>query len=52
MANVRHHVIDALSAEQVTQLAAIADAILERIDPAGVVMSAQRGDPPAEPVTA
>src|SRR6478735_8368256 len=52
VANVRRHVVDALSAEQVAQLADIADAILERIDPAGVVMSAQRGDAPAEPVTA
>jgi DNA-binding MarR family transcriptional regulator len=42
VANVRRQVIDALSAEQVAQLTEIADAILTRIDPAGVVMSSQR----------
>jgi DNA-binding MarR family transcriptional regulator len=35
VANVRQHVIDALSDEQVDQLAAIGDAILARLDPAG-----------------
>lgn len=35
VANVRHHVIDALSAEQVDQLAAIGDAILAKLDPTG-----------------
>lgn len=33
VATVRSHVVDALSAEQVTQLRAIADAVLGRIDP-------------------
>ncbi|MDH2416268.1 MarR family transcriptional regulator [Nocardioides sp. CER19] len=32
---VRHHVIDALTPEQLTQLAAIADAVLQRVDPEG-----------------
>jgi DNA-binding MarR family transcriptional regulator len=35
VANVRKHVIDALTAEQVDQLAAIADALLARLDPSG-----------------
>src|SRR5919202_976646 len=35
VANVRHHVIDALSDEQVDQLAEIGDAILARLDPTG-----------------
>ncbi|SNR23001.1 MarR family winged helix-turn-helix transcriptional regulator [Blastococcus mobilis] len=43
--NVRHHVIDALGADQVTQLSEITEAILARIDPDGVVMSPQRGHP-------
>jgi DNA-binding MarR family transcriptional regulator len=43
VANVRHQVIDALDAEQVTQLSEIAEAILGRIDPDGVVMAPQRG---------
>lgn len=34
-ANVRHHVIDALSPQQVGQLGEIADALLSRLDPAG-----------------
>jgi hypothetical protein len=42
VANVRHQVIDALDAEQVTQLAGITEAILGRIDPDGVVMAPQR----------
>jgi DNA-binding MarR family transcriptional regulator len=37
VATVRQHVIDALSDEQVTQLAAITQAILTRIDPEGRV---------------
>ncbi len=40
--NVRHHVVDALRADQVAQLAEITEAILARIDPEGVVMSPQR----------
>lgn len=35
VANVRHHVIDALSPEQVRQLGEIADAMLSRLDPTG-----------------
>ena len=35
VANVREHVIDALSPEQIRQLAAIADALLGRLDPQG-----------------
>lgn len=35
VANVREHVLDALTPEQVTQLTAITDAILQRLDPAG-----------------
>ena len=31
--NVRQHVIDALSPEQITQLTGITDAILQRLDP-------------------
>jgi DNA-binding MarR family transcriptional regulator len=39
---VREQVLDALSPEQVAQLAGITEAILGRIDPAGLVMSPQR----------
>jgi DNA-binding MarR family transcriptional regulator len=42
VANVRQQVIDALDGEQVRQLAGIAEAILDRIDPDGVVMAPQR----------
>ena len=35
VANVRRHVVDALTPEQVEQLGAIADALLERLDPEG-----------------
>jgi DNA-binding MarR family transcriptional regulator len=35
VATVRHHVVDALSGEQVDQLAEIGDAILTRLDPTG-----------------
>ncbi|HEX5510092.1 MAG TPA: MarR family transcriptional regulator [Actinomycetales bacterium] len=35
--NVRQHVIDALTDEQVSQLAGISDAILGRLDPDGVM---------------
>jgi DNA-binding MarR family transcriptional regulator len=40
--NVRKHVIDALSPEQITQLTAITDAILQRLDPAGTMMPMYR----------
>ena len=36
---VRKHVIDVLTAEQITQLAAIADAILATLDPPGLSLS-------------
>ena len=36
-ATVRHHVIDALTAEQVTQLTTVTDAILGRLDPSGTM---------------
>jgi DNA-binding MarR family transcriptional regulator len=35
VANVRRHVIDALTPEQLTQLTAIGDALLGRLDPSG-----------------
>ncbi len=35
VATVREHVVDALTPEQVTQLTAIADALLRRLDPDG-----------------
>lgn len=35
--NVRHHVIDALTPDQVRQLGAIAEAILGRLDPEGAM---------------
>src|SRR4051794_13386421 len=35
VANVRQHVLDALTDEQVDQLAVIADALLTRLDPTG-----------------
>jgi DNA-binding MarR family transcriptional regulator len=37
VANVRAHVIDALTAEQVDQLAAVTEAILGRLDPTGAM---------------
>jgi DNA-binding MarR family transcriptional regulator len=42
VAHVRSQVIDALDDAQVRQLAEIAEAILSRIDPEGVVMAPQR----------
>jgi DNA-binding MarR family transcriptional regulator len=42
VANVRHHVLDALDAEQVKQLSAITEAILTRVDPDGVVLAPHR----------
>lgn len=43
--NVRAQVIDALSPEQVGQLAAITEAILARVDPEGLVMAPHRDEP-------
>ena len=42
VATVRQQVIDALTPEQVGQLAEITEAILGRIDPDGLVMGPQR----------
>lgn len=42
VANVRAHVIDVLSAEQVDQLADITEAILERLDPGAAIASSYR----------
>lgn len=39
---VRRHVIDALTPEQVRQLAGIADALLERLDPSGTMAAMYR----------
>ncbi|WP_213455052.1 MarR family winged helix-turn-helix transcriptional regulator [Rhizomonospora bruguierae] len=47
VANVRHHVFEVLSPEQVAQLAGITDAILDRLDPDGVMTAPyQRPTPP------
>lgn len=49
VATVRRHVIDVLTPEQVTQLAAISDAILKSIAPAGpMAESYRRYDEPRE----
>lgn len=37
--NVRHYVIDALTEEQIGQLALISDALLQRLDPSGAMAS-------------
>jgi DNA-binding MarR family transcriptional regulator len=42
VAAVREHVIDALTPEQVTQLTAIADAVLGRLDPDGRMAAVHR----------
>lgn len=47
VATVRHHVIDALSPEQVEQLTSITDAILERLDPHGRMRAIYDRGPPA-----
>jgi DNA-binding MarR family transcriptional regulator len=50
--NVRQHVIDALSDEQIDQLAAISDAILARLDPTGAMAATYtRYDETPEPST-
>ena len=52
VANVRQHVIDALSDEQIDQLAAIGDAILGRLDPSGAMAATYtRYDEVTEPRT-
>lgn len=51
VANVREHVIDALSAEQIGQLTAITDAILHKLDPDGAMTASyQRHDRPEHPL--
>jgi DNA-binding MarR family transcriptional regulator len=47
VANVREHVIDALTGEQVGQLAAITDAVLRKLDPAAAVAAPYRTPAPA-----
>ena len=42
VANVRDHVVDALTPEQINQLTAIADALLQRMDPTGQMASVYR----------
>src|SRR3954451_2212479 len=50
VANVREHVIDALTADQIAQLTAIADAVLNRLDPAGTLAAMyRRHDHPQPP---
>ncbi len=52
VANVRRHVIDALSDEQIDQLAEIGDAILARLDPTGSMAATYtRYDEAPEPRT-
>lgn len=46
VATVRHYVIDALSREQIAQLSAIAEALLQRLDPTGAMHRYERA--PAE----
>jgi len=51
VANVRQHVIDALTPEQLNQLAAITDAILGRLDPDGAMTAIYQRygqDPPEQ----
>jgi DNA-binding MarR family transcriptional regulator len=52
VANVREHVIDALTSEQVHQLAGITEAILGRLDPDGTMTATYHrydSDPPEGP---
>lgn len=42
VANVREHVIDALTPEQIGQLTAITDAVLQRLDPTGTMTAMYR----------
>ena len=43
VANVREHVIDALTGAQVAELIRIADAILPRLDPSGAMSAVDNG---------
>ena len=47
VANVRHHVIDALTPRQVDQLAALGEAMLARLDPEGSMAGLYRRYDPA-----
>ena len=49
VANVREHVIDALTADQIAQLTAIADAVLNRLDPSGTLAAMYRRHDHAQP---
>jgi DNA-binding MarR family transcriptional regulator len=51
VATVRDHVIDALTPAQVTQLTAISDAVLKRLDPTGAMTAMYRchDEPRSEP---
>ena len=52
VATVRHHIIDALTDEQIDQLAAIGDALLARLDPSGAMAATYtRYDEAPEPRT-
>ena len=42
VSNVREHVLDALTPEQLSQLAVIADALLQRLDPSGTMTAMYR----------
>jgi len=46
VANVREHVVDALSREQLGQLTRIADAVLDRLDPDGTIVGELRDRSP------
>lgn len=49
VANVRRHIIDALTPEQLSQLTGIADAVLQRVDPTGAMTPMyQRHDKPEQ----
>jgi DNA-binding MarR family transcriptional regulator len=55
VAMVRHHVVDALTDEQLDQLAVIGDALLARLDPSGVMAATYsrydgESEPPVPPV--
>lgn len=48
VATVRHHVVDALTPEQIRQLTEISEALLQRLDPKGTMTALyHRHDPPA-----
>ena len=51
VANVRHHVVDALTPEQVDQLAAVTEAMLGRLDPEGTMAGLYHRYDPTPPST-